>query len=542
MRNAVFSSSLAHITQISTQCAYIDALQYCASKHIRASRGAGPQKGSMKRRRFLSGGIQQESHSFNPVLASRSDFQITEGLVAVEQARGTNSILGGMVDAAADLGVDIVVPMMFRAQSGGPVEDVVFAEVRDRMLEAARRGDFDAIVLPLHGGMLTPTLSDPEGALFRELRAVVGPMVPITAAFDLHAHVSPETLRHCDFLAGYLTNPHCDQGAAGRRAFNAAARMIAGTFDPVCASVHFPMLTLGNDRTDESPLRELHAQAAAAVASGEVEDVSVFNAQQFLDVPGLGQTILVYGNGRADRAQALAMQLARQLWDARHQLVGTYPSLESCLSRAAAPGTKLPLVLGDQGDRVAAGGPGDSTYILHMLLAKHPEMRAVVPIADAAAVDLCLAAGIGATVTISMGGRVSRNSPPVTASGRVVAAGTDARVVVQGPHDAGRHASIGPFAILKVGEVHVALTARANAFLDPEYFRAMGVDLDGLAVIVSRSGYHFTLNFAATGECVTVDSPGMTSYRVQELPFTRARPFYPLDPIEFSPTVQVRRP
>lgn len=490
----------------------------------------------------MSGGIQQESHSFNPVLATRSDFQITEGTVAVEQARGTNSILGGMVDAAADRGADIVVPVMFRAQSGGPVEDVVFAEARDRMLEAARRGDFDAIVLPLHGGMLTPTLPDPESALFRDLRAVVGPNVPITAAFDLHAHVSPETLRHCDFLAGYLTNPHCDQGAAGRRAFDAAARMVDGTLDPVCVSVHFPMLTLGNDRTDESPLRELHAQAAAAVASGEVEDVSIFNAQQFLDVPGLGQTILAYGNGRADHAEALAMHLARQLWDARDQLVGTYPSLESCLARAAASDTKLPLVLGDQGDRVAAGGPGDSTFILHMLLAKHPKMRAVVPVADAAAVEACLAAGVGATVTISFGGRVSRVAPPVTVSGCVVAAGTDAPVVVQGPHDAGRRASIGPFAILKVGEVQVALTARPNAFVDPEYFRAMGVDLDRLAVIVSRSGYHFSLNFASTGECITVDSPGITSYRVQELPFTVARPFYPLDPVEFSPRLQVRRP
>ena len=495
----------------------------------------------MKKRRFLSGGIQQESHSFNPILATRADFEVGEGSAAVEQARGTNSTLGGIVDAATERGVEIVVPVMFRAQSGGPVEDVVFAEARDRMLAAARRGDFDAIVLPLHGGMLTPTLSDPEGRLFRDLRAAAGPEVPITAAFDLHAHVTPDTLRHCDFLAGYLTNPHCDQGATGRRACNAAARMVEGTLDPVCASVHIPMLTLGNDRTDESPLRELHAQALAAVESGEVEDVSIFNAQQFLDVSGLGQTILAYGNGRADRAEALAMNLARQLWSARDQLVGTYPSLEQCLARAAAPGTKLPLVLGDLGDRVAAGGPGDSTFILDMLLSKHPTMRAVVPIADAAAVEACLAAGVGAVVTASLGGRISRIAPPLTATGRVLAAGTTAQVVVKGPHDAGRRTSIGPFAVLKVGEVQVALTARPNAFVDPEYFRAMGVDLNGLAVIVSRSGYHFSLNFASTGECITVDTPGITSYRVQELPFTVARPFYPLDSIEFSPTVQVRR-
>jgi hypothetical protein len=45
------------------------------------------------------------------------------------------------------------------------------------------------------------------------------------------------------------------------------------------------------------------------------------------------------------------------------------------------------------------------------------------------------------------------------------------------------------------------------------------------------------LNYAAIGECITVDTPGMSSYRVGELPFTVARPFYPLDDI--APALQV---
>jgi hypothetical protein len=34
----------------------------------------------------------------------------------------------------------------------------------------------------------------------------------------------------------------------------------------------------------------------------------------------------------------------------------------------------------------------------------------------------------------------------------------------------------------------------------------------------------------------------MTSYRVSELPFTVARPFYPLDEIDHVPEVRLRRP
>lgn len=495
----------------------------------------------MKKMRILSGGIQQESHSFNPMVARRPDFQVTEGASAVEQARGSNSTLGGVVDAAEGAGADVIVPAMFRAQSGGPVDDAVYEEVRDRMIEAARAGNFDAIVLPLHGGMLTPTLSDPEGDLFRELRKVVGPSVPITSAFDLHAHVTYDTLVHCDFLAAYLTNPHDDQGDTGRRAFEAARRMIDETFDPVCAAVHVPMLTLGNDRTDEAPLQRIHQYAREAVSRGEVEDVSIFNAQQFLDVANLGQMVLVYGNGENARAATLAKELAGMLWEARDQLIGTYPSVESCLDAARAAGGKTRYVLGDQGDRVAAGGPGDSTFILDKLITSYPDLRSLVPIADSNAVRACMASGQGSTLTLTTGGRGCSVSPPITLTGEVLSVGQDASLVVAGPHDAGTHTSIGPYALLKSGNVYIALTERPNAYLDPEYFRAMGAEPMEMDIVVTRSGYHFTLNFADVGRCVTVDTPGMTSYRVEELPFTVARPFYPVDRIDFSPEVHLRR-
>lgn len=489
--------------------------------------------------RILSGGIQQESHSFNPVLAKRSDFQIAKGESAVAQARGSNSTLGGVVDAAEAAGAEVIVPTMFRAQSGGPVEDAVFDEVRDRMLAAARTGNFDAVVLPLHGGMLTPTLTDPEGELFRALRQVLGPTVPITAAFDLHAHVTHDMLQHCDFLAGYLTNPHHDQGATGRRAFEAARRMLEGGLDPVCAAVHIPMLTLGNDRTDEQPLQRIHRHASEAVMRREVEDASIFNAQQFLDVPGLGQMILVYGNRDSTRPSALATELADMLWDARDALVGRYPLVRSCLDTARAAAGSARVILGDQGDRVAAGGPGDSTFILSTLLSDYPDLRSLVPIADSDAVRACLDAKPGATLTLTVGGRGCRVTPPVVLKGEVLSAGEDACLVVAGPHDAGTRNTIGPYALFRVGNVQVALTERPNAYLDPEYFRAMGAEPTAMDVVVTRSGYHFTLNFAEVGRCITVDTPGMTSYRVSELPFTAARPFHPIDQIDFAPVVRL---
>jgi microcystin degradation protein MlrC len=493
----------------------------------------------MGSRRILVGGIAQESHSFNPVPTDRSRFNIRSGAAAVQAARGSNSLLGGIVDAAAEQDVQVVLPTLFRAQSGGPVEEAVFAEMRDIMCDAARGGNFDAIVLPLHGGMLTPSRHDPEGALMTALRDIIGPDLPMTAAFDLHAHVTPEILARCDLLAGYLTNPHSDQGSTGRRAFRAAMDMLDGRLKPVLAAAHVPMLTLGNDRTDEEPLHSLHARARAAVAARVAYDVSIFNAQQFLDVPGLGQWVLAYGNGTGEAPAALALELAQTLWDARCALIGTYPPLEDCLDRAAR-GTQRPLILGDQGDRVAGGSPGDGTYLLRALLARDDPPPSAVPIADAAAVQACHAAGSGATVTLTLGARYSTVAPPVTVTGDIVALGPSAEVVYDGPADAGYATTLGGYAVLLVGRVRIVLTDQPYSYLDPSYFRAMGVDPAKLGIVVTRSGYHFTLNYAALGECITVDTPGMTSYRVQELPFTVARPFFPLDDLAFQPRLHRR--
>ena len=491
----------------------------------------------MAKRRILAGGIAQESHSFNPVPTGRSWFNIRAGREAVEGARGSNSVLGGIVDAAEASGAEIVVPVLFRAQSGGPVEEAVFADMRDIMCDAARRGDFDAIVLPLHGGMLTPSLEDPEGALMTALRAIVGDAVPMTAGFDLHAHVTPEILARCDLLAGYLTNPHADQGRTGQRATRAALDMLEGRLRPALAAVHLPMLTLGHDRTDEEPLLSLHRRAREAVERGTAYDVSIFNAQQFLDVRGLGQWVLAYGNGTPP--DDLALDLAQELWDRRRELVGTYPSLEEQLDRAAR-GTARPLILGDQGDRVAGGSPGDGTHVLRALLARDDLPASAVPVVDAEAVQACLAAGPGRGVTLTVGGRFSTVAPPAEVTGVVVAAGTSAEVVYDGPADAGYRAALGAYAVLRAGKVHVVLTDQPYSYLDPGYFRAMGVDPAQLGIVVTRSGYHFTLNYAAIGECVTVDTPGMTSYRVAELPFTVARPFFPLDDLEVTPRLHAR--
>lgn len=482
----------------------------------------------MKRRRILSGGIAQESHSFIDKLTTRDRFAVLAGRKAVAGARGTNTQLGGIVEAAETAGFDVEVPVIATSAAGGPVDNELFAEFAEMFLGAARKGDFDAIVLAMHGAMQTPSLQDPEGHLMSSLRQIVGDGVPITASFDLHGHVTPDTLAPCDFLAGFLTNPHADLAGTGRRAFRAAQGMLEDGLAVTCAYVHLPMLTLGNDRTDSGPLLDLHRRAAAELSAGKVYDVSIFNAQQFLDVKGLGQSVLVYDRD-GEAAGRLASSIARELWSHRHDLIGTYPSLDSVLASAARYGARV--IVGDQGCRVAAGSLGDSTFTVERVLATGFRGRAAIPIADAQALELCHAAGVGAELTLTFGGKNSRGAPPATLKGRVVALGSNASGKHHGPYLAGMPLAIASYAVFQSANITIALTGEPCMFLDPGYYEAIGLRPTDFDLIVSRSGYHFSLSFAALGRCITADTPGPTSYDLAQFDWQHARPFYPLDKI-----------
>src|SRR5439155_548543 len=91
------------------------------------------------------------------------------------------------------------------------------------------------------------------------------------------------------------------------------------------------------------------------------------------------------------------------------------------VGQAVAADKKL-IILSDTGDSVYGGAPGDSTCILRQLLEQQVPCITLVPIVDAEVVDAALSAGVGAHITVDLGGKVDRVfSRPVRVTGRVAA-------------------------------------------------------------------------------------------------------------------------
>lgn len=482
-------------------------------------------------KRILIGQIFQEAHGFTPLRTQLDAFLIETGEEVISQNTGADSVLGGIIRTAHREGWELIPTIAARASPGGRVTDAAYAFIKTHILQGAERGGFDAIALCLHGCMQTDTLDSAEADLLVSLRRVVGPNVPIVAGFDLHAHANGGMLAHLDFASAYKTNPHADAGATGERVGAVLAEILGSGIRPVGAMVSVPMITRGNDETGGGPLARLHAQARDRIAADDdLLDVSIFNVNPFIDGKGVGQTALVYARSEAGWAVAsrLAEDLADGLWAARDEFQHELPALAETLTHVAGR-----LVIGDFGDRVLAGGPGDSIYLVDELLKRVPERRVVAPLTDTVAVEACTGAGIGQQVTLELGGRHTPNGRSLTLTGVVCNIG-DGTYRNRGTFMKGASLRIGPFAVFECDRHVLLLTKEPLMSQDPGCFLDCGIDLTEADVIVAKSGYHFKLAFGLFGSCVCVSTPGLTTYEPATFDFSKARPLFPLDDFPFT--------
>ncbi len=483
------------------------------------------------RYRILLGQIFQETHGYTPLLTDRAAFVMESGASLLQNNRDAESVLGGLIRAGTRFGWALVPAVAARASPGGRVTDRFYTELKQAFLAAASVGEVDGVALCLHGCMQTESLDSAEADLLAALRQVLGPNVPLVAGFDLHAHASGGMLRWLDFCSAYKTNPHRDASATGERVAGVLDRMLSEGLKPVGAAVQVPMLTGGNDETASGPLARLHAQAAEAVSHDpHLLDASIFNVNPFIDGAGVGQTTVVYASSAShwQAAATLAETLADGLWAARAEFRHQLPSVQQVLE--TTPGT---LVLGDFGDRVLAGAPGDSVQVADQLRQLAPERRVIAPVTDPLALARCQQAGEGARLALQVGGAFTPGLSPLACEGVVRRLG-EGTFRNRGAFMQGATLQIGPYAVFESGKLQWLITREPLMSQDPGCFLDTGFDLSGADVIVVKSGYHYKMAFGAYGSCLNVASPGLSAYDPGSLGLVKARPIYPLDEMAFS--------
>ncbi len=480
--------------------------------------------------------VSHETNTFSTIPTDRRQFEARDlryGGEIIEHFRGTGTCLGGMLEVAARAGLALAPSIAASASPAGRVTADVFEHVKERMLADLRRGGpWTGVLLDLHGAMVTEGVDDGEGDLIAAVRKEVGPRVPIAVTLDFHGNLSEAMVRGADLLHGYKTYPHVDMAERGVEATERLLDVIAGRIRPTAAFRKPPILPpLGSQGTARGPMRRLYDLAAEMERDERVVSVTVFAGFPHADIPDAGLGVYVVTDGAPDLAERLAEELARTAWAHRHEFVHQGLSVRDAVARGRAADGR-PIVLADMADNTGGGAAGDGTEVLRELLRVGARSAVVACLWDPAAVQECLRAGVGARVTLPVGGKVDdRHGAPLTVTGTVRTL-SDGRFVHKGPMMRGLPGRLGPTAVLDLDGVKVILISLRWQTLDPEMLRVVGIEPTEEKIVVVKSTIHYRAAFEPIArEIVEVDAPGLSSSNLARFRFVRVRrPIFPLDP------------
>jgi microcystin degradation protein MlrC len=258
--------------------------------------------------------------------------------------------------------------------------------------------------------------------------------------------------------------------------------------------------------------------------------VSIFAGFPLADIHDAGLSIYVATHDDAALAAKLADDLEAVAWEHRREFVHRATPVREAVAEALALDVR-PVVLADIADNTGGGAAGDGTEILRELLRVQAPSATVACVWDPQAAAACTRAGVGATLTLDVGGKIDdRHGAPVTMQGRVAAL-SDGAFVHTGPMLRGLPGRLGPTAVLQAGGVKVILISHRWQTLDPEMIRAAGIDPLREQILVVKSTIHYRAAFEPiAAHVIEVDAPGLSSSNLSNFDFQRVRrPIFPLD-------------
>lgn len=360
--------------------------------------------------------------------------------------------------------------------------------------------------------------------------------VPIGVGLDLHGHITPRMLDSADICIACKENPHTDFVECGQKVAELLIEQLEGRLKPVTVSARVPMILPGAGETGSGPLAEIDAKAREyAALHPSIKDISIYNVFRFTDDDEIGQVVTILSNGPSADAPSIAVDLATRFWVERARFKHDLLTVDEVFEHVRSSPDKRPFAIGDMGDRTAAGAPGDATILLSAALDDYPGLRGAVPITDPVAAARAIEAGVGATVTLSVGAGFR----PRLVTGLVEHV-SDGNFIVEGPVGNGTHSAMGPTAVLRVDDrIQVLLTTKPGGTIDPAAFTSQHVIIGDLDFVVVKSGFHFVSNFAGLAAPVLVNTPGVGYYRKHQFKFRKAH-FWP-EHDTASPEITARR-
>lgn len=496
--------------------------------------------------RIAVGQISSESNHFVPGFAGIDFFRHTgylyEGHDLYKLAESDTEI-GGFLAALRDApNVEIVPLLATRGNSSSPLAkdcyDFFKSQISCRLTQA---GPIDGVLMSHHGSMMAQGQHDPEGDLAATIRRVVGPQAPFVMTLDLHSNITPQMVAQTTALVCYKHYPHDDARATARRSADLLLGALSGSTRPVSVTVKIPMLLTAFHASTEGdgPYAQLMAQAEALERETGILSVSICLVGSYIDVPDMGCSVTVVGDGDDLLARQRAIDLADTFWQRRGEFeVRTYSVRDAIDAARAIEGG--PILLLDTSDTTGGGAAGDGIGLVKGLLETNVRERCLAMVVDPQAAAHCHQVAPGATVELDIGHRIDPQwGTPLHIKAQVVRH-SDGRFRYQGGILGGTWASMGPSAVLRVDNIQILVMSHPTYEWADEQYVSIGLVPAQAKFVGVKNMMNFRRGYGAIMKAYFVlDLPGPTPPDFRLLPMRRvSRPTYPFEePDAFVPRV-----
>ncbi|MCA9084454.1 MAG: M81 family metallopeptidase [Planctomycetaceae bacterium] len=492
--------------------------------------------------RILIAECKQEVSTFNPHLSGCDDFVVRFGQDILNYHRNVRNEVGGALSVfESEENVEVVPAYSaFFITSGGTLAQSAWERIAAEFIESVREAPpVDGVYFCMHGAMASELEFDPEGFLIEEARKVLGQDVPIVVSLDLHGILTNRILEQSNAIVAYHTYPHVDFFETGQRAARLLVKILAGEVHPVTAKVAIPALVRGDELITKTGLFGQSIRLAQEIEQSSAGlSAGMFIGNPFTDVPALQTYSFVVTDNDPELAKAKAIEIAESFWENHTHMSVPLVSLKEMASivKCNERGT---VGIVDAADATSSGASGDSNEVLRALIEAGYRGRTLIPVVDAPAVQKAIAAGIGSTIQVTLGGTHDPNRfTPLEVQGRV-------RLLSDGKFRSesfGEEWYAGATAVLQVDNFTMVVSSRAVNLYDRSFFLAHGQNPQRFDAVVIKSPHcqpHMYADWCT--KMVNVDADGSSSANLPRLGHTRCpRPIFPLDAdVSFEPRAEV---
>ena len=466
-------------------------------------------------------GFQHETNTFAPGFTTLQHFEerggwpgLTKFEKILDEFKGLNIPIAGFIEACKH---DIHPILWAMAEPGGYVEEDAFEIITQAIIEGVEDVAPDALYLDLHGAMVTRSFDDGEAEILRRLRAKMGDAFPIVISLDLHANISPALFDLADAIAIYRTYPHVDFAKTGMRAAKLLERILSKPLFKAFRQIPF-LIPITAQSTHHQPAKLLYSELP------NDPSLSADIAMGFppADIPDCGPSILAYADTQ-DQAEAEVNRLAKRFKAAETEFDPRLMSASEAVKKAMNLTT--PVIIADPQDNPGAGGTGDTTGILRALVSANVQDAILGLLFDPVSANKAHEAGVGAKISISLGGAYREYSEPLNCRVEVIAI-TDGVFRCTGPMFKGNLVDLGKMARCQIENTSIEVVVNSNRCqnLDQEFFRNVGLEPKEHKIICVKSAVHFMADYQrVTDQILFAVASGANPCDLSEIPYTRLR-------------------